>query len=89
MSEQSTDFASLGLPGPLLAVLAEVGYEKPSPIQAEAIPHVLAGRDLTGIAQTGTGKTAAFALPMLHRLAHRQELPTRRTTRALDRKSVV
>ena len=68
MSEQSTDFASLGLPGPLLAVLAEVGYEKPSPIQAEAIPVLLEGRDMVGQAQTGTGKTAAFALPLLARI---------------------
>ena len=68
MSEQSTDFASLGLPGPLLAVLAEVGYEKPSPIQAEAIPVLLDGRDMVGQAQTGTGKTAAFALPLLARI---------------------
>ena len=68
MSEQTTDFASLGLPGPLLAVLAEVGYETPSPIQAQAIPLLLGGSDLIGQAQTGTGKTAAFALPLLARI---------------------
>jgi ATP-dependent RNA helicase DeaD len=68
MSEQITDFASLGLPGPLMAAVSEVGYEKPSPIQAKAIPLLLAGTDLLGQAQTGTGKTAAFALPLLARI---------------------
>jgi ATP-dependent RNA helicase DeaD len=68
MSATISDFASLGLPGPLLAALAEVGYESPSPIQAQAIPWLLAGRDLLGQAQTGTGKTAAFALPLLARI---------------------
>jgi len=68
MSEQITDFASLGLPGPLMAAVAEVGYEEPSPIQAKAIPLLLAGSDLLGQAQTGTGKTAAFALPLLARI---------------------
>jgi ATP-dependent RNA helicase DeaD len=58
-------FADLSLPAPLLAALADVGYESPSPIQAETIPLLLAGRDLLGQAQTGTGKTAAFALPAL------------------------
>ena len=64
-----TTFTDLGLAKPLLKALAEEGYETPTPIQALAIPTVLAGRDLLGIAQTGTGKTAAFALPILHRLA--------------------
>jgi ATP-dependent RNA helicase DeaD len=68
MPEKMPDFATLGLPGPLLAALAEVGYESPSPIQAQAIPLLLAGRDLLGQAQTGTGKTAAFALPLLARI---------------------
>ncbi len=68
MSDTLSDFASLGLPGPLLAALAEVGYEAPSPIQAQAIPWLLEGRDLLGQAQTGTGKTAAFALPLLARI---------------------
>jgi len=63
-----TSFGQLGLPDNLLATLAEVGYETPSPIQAACIPHLLAGRDLLGEAQTGTGKTAAFALPILTRL---------------------
>jgi len=68
MSEQITDFDSLGLPGPLMAAVSEVGYEEPSPIQAQAIPPLLAGSDLIGQAQTGTGKTAAFALPLLARI---------------------
>ena len=68
MSEPMIDFASLGLPGPLMAALAEVGYETPSPIQAQATPLLLAGKDLLGQAQTGTGKTAAFALPLLARI---------------------
>ena len=61
-------FADLALPESLLKALADVGYETPSPIQAAAIPPLLAGRDLVGQAQTGTGKTAAFALPILAKL---------------------
>ena len=64
-----THFSDLGLATPLLEALAAENYTEPTPIQAQAIPHVLAGRDLLGIAQTGTGKTAAFALPILQRLA--------------------
>ena len=62
-------FNELNLSAPLLRAIAEAGYETPSPIQAKAIPPVLEGRDLMGCAQTGTGKTAAFALPMLDRQA--------------------
>ena len=61
-------FGDLGLPEPLLAALSDVGYESPSPIQAATIPALLAGRDVLGTAQTGTGKTAAFALPVLAKL---------------------
>ena len=61
-------FNELNLSAPVLRAVAQAGYESPSPIQAAAIPPVLAGRDLMGCAQTGTGKTAAFALPMLDRL---------------------
>src|SRR5258706_13174675 len=61
-------FASLGLSAPLLETLAQLGYEAPTPIQARTIPALLAGRDLIGQAQTGTGKTAAFALPILQQL---------------------
>jgi superfamily II DNA/RNA helicase len=64
-----TTFADLGLGPNILKALDEAGYKTPTPIQAEAIPNVIAGRDVTGIAQTGTGKTAAFVLPMIHRLA--------------------
>jgi ATP-dependent RNA helicase RhlE len=61
-------FDQLGLIEPLTAAVHAEGYERPTPIQARAIPHVLAGKDLLGLAQTGTGKTAAFALPILQRL---------------------
>jgi ATP-dependent RNA helicase DeaD len=68
-TREGTGFDSLGLDPRLLAALTELGYEEPTPIQAEAIPPLLAGRDLLGQAATGTGKTAAFALPILHALA--------------------
>ncbi len=61
-------FADLGLSTSLLKTLADIGYESPSPIQAECIPILLAGRDLIGQAQTGTGKTAAFALPLMEQI---------------------
>jgi len=64
----SSPFASLGLAAPLLRAIADAGYEQPTPIQAKAIPVVLAGRDLRAAAQSGTGKTAAFVLPLLHKL---------------------
>ncbi|MBT1064748.1 DEAD/DEAH box helicase [Bowmanella sp. Y26] len=67
-STTDLSFKDLNLPEHLLQALEKVGYEKPSPIQAESIPLLLAGHDLLGQAQTGTGKTAAFALPMLARL---------------------
>jgi ATP-dependent RNA helicase RhlE len=63
-----TKFSDLGLAEVLLRALEREGYETPTPIQAQAIPSLLDGRDLLGIAQTGTGKTAAFALPIIHRL---------------------
>ncbi|MFN3573225.1 MAG: DEAD/DEAH box helicase [Phenylobacterium sp.] len=78
-----TQFTDLGLAKPLLKALADEGYETPTPIQAKAIPGVLAGRDLLGIAQTGTGKTAAFALPILHRLAEDRRAAPRRGCRVL------
>lgn len=62
------DFNDLGLAEPVLKAVVELGYESPSPIQAQAIPILLKGRDLVGQAQTGTGKTAAFALPLLSRI---------------------
>jgi ATP-dependent RNA helicase RhlE len=65
-------FTDLGLIAPILQSLQEEGYTTPTPIQAQAIPHLLQGRDLLGCAQTGTGKTAAFAIPILQELHHRQ-----------------
>ncbi|MES9828978.1 MAG: DEAD/DEAH box helicase [Candidatus Thiodiazotropha sp.] len=67
-----SSFRDLNLPKPLLKALDEVGYETPSPIQAQTIPYMLEGRDLLGHAPTGTGKTAAFALPLLSRLDTKQ-----------------
>jgi ATP-dependent RNA helicase RhlE len=64
-----TLFTDFGLAQPILKALATEGYEKPTPIQAQTIPYAMEGRDVCGIAQTGTGKTAAFALPILHRLS--------------------
>lgn len=61
-------FAELGLSGPILQAVEECGYQHPTPIQQQAIPHVLEGKNLIGASQTGTGKTAAFALPLLSRL---------------------
>ncbi|HRX36180.1 MAG TPA: DEAD/DEAH box helicase [Aestuariivirga sp.] len=78
-----TSFADLNLSQPLLKALAAEGYEAPTPIQARAIPSLLEGRDLLGIAQTGTGKTAAFALPILQKLSEKQERAARGTCRAL------
>lgn len=68
MAEFETTFADLGLKAPILEALTDLGYEKPSPIQAECIPHLLSGRDVLGMAQTGSGKTAAFSLPLLHNI---------------------
>ncbi|MBF4768586.1 DEAD/DEAH box helicase [Nocardioides agariphilus] len=68
-------FADLGLDERVLRAVSDVGYETPSPIQAATIPTLLTGRDVVGLAQTGTGKTAAFALPILSRLDLRQKSP--------------
>jgi ATP-dependent RNA helicase RhlE len=76
-------FADLGLALPLLKALEAEGYTKPTPIQAQAIPSVLMAKDLLGIAQTGTGKTAAFALPILHRLAANKRPAPRKGCRVL------
>jgi len=67
--EEGVRFTDLGLDPRVLAALEEVGYEKPSPIQEQTIPLLLEGHDVVGLAQTGTGKTAAFALPALSRMA--------------------
>jgi ATP-dependent RNA helicase RhlE len=75
------NFSDLALAEPLSRAIAEKGYDIPTPIQQAAIPPALAGNDVLGLAQTGTGKTAAFALPILNRLAanpkHRLKLSTR------------
>jgi len=80
---QSKTFADLALAEPLLRALGAAGLVTPTPIQAEAIPALLDGRDMLGIAQTGTGKTAAFGLPLLQHLARRAEGLQPRSVRAL------
>ena len=75
VAPESIPFSQLGLAEPLLLALSEVGYETPSPIQAATIPPLLEGRDVLGQAQTGTGKTAAFALPILSRLDRSKTKP--------------
>ena len=77
------NFATLGVAEPLLRALAAESYTQPTPIQSRAIPLVLSGRDLLGIAQTGTGKTAAFGIPLLQLLADRRNAPAPKTARAL------
>ena len=76
-------FAALGLMEPIVRAVAAEGYTTPSPIQMQAIGPLLAGRDLLGIAQTGTGKTAAFGLPLLQRLSENRQRPLPKTVRAL------
>jgi ATP-dependent RNA helicase DeaD len=68
MADIETTFSDLGLKAPILEALNDLGYEKPSPIQAACIPHLLEGRDVLGMAQTGSGKTAAFSLPLLNNI---------------------
>ena len=67
--KETTTFTDLGLSEPVLRAIKDVGYEHPTPIQAQAIPIVLMCRDVLGLAQTGTGKTAAFTMPMIDILA--------------------
>jgi ATP-dependent RNA helicase RhlE len=86
MEEQQlnqNNFESLGVSGDFLRALTDVGYEQPTPIQARAIPTLLEGRDLLGVAQTGTGKTAAFALPVLQNLFDANERREPKRPRAL------
>ena len=78
-----SSFDSLGLIDPLRRAVLGAGYQTPTPIQSKAIPHLLAGRDVLGCAQTGTGKTAAFALPILDRLARTKRAAEKRGPRAL------
>lgn len=71
-------FSALGLDEPILQSIEEFGFKEPTPIQAGSIPHIIAGKDVIGSAQTGTGKTAAYALPILHRLGgHKKGAPPR------------
>ena len=89
-----TTFSELGLSEKILIALRELGYDEPTPIQAQAIPAMLGGRDLIAHAQTGTGKTAAFALPILNRLSSELEpqalvlTPTRELAMQVSRLSV-
>jgi ATP-dependent RNA helicase RhlE len=78
-----TSFQEFGLADPISRALKEENYETPTPIQAQTIPTALTGRDVVGIAQTGTGKTAAFALPILHRLLENRIKPQPKTCRVL------
>ncbi|MBN8967819.1 MAG: DEAD/DEAH box helicase [Rhizobiales bacterium] len=78
-----TSFQDFGLADPISRALKEENYHTPTPIQAQAIPIVITGRDLIGIAQTGTGKTASFALPILHRLLENRTKPQSKTCRVL------
>ena len=78
-----TTFAELGLSPKLLTALSKTALTTPTPIQAQAIPHIMQGRDLMGLAQTGTGKTAAFGLPLLHRLLELGHPPGPKNVRAL------
>jgi ATP-dependent RNA helicase RhlE len=80
---QLTAFLDLGLAEPITRALADEQYATPTPIQAQTIPQVLQGRDVVGIAQTGTGKTAAFALPILNHLSNNRQRPLPRTCRVL------
>jgi ATP-dependent RNA helicase RhlE len=82
-NKQLTSFSDLGLAAPILKALHDEGYRQPTPIQGKAIPVALTGRDLLGIAQTGTGKTATFALPIIHRLAANRRPALRKGCRVL------
>src|SRR5688572_30509006 len=82
----SNGFAALGLAAPLVEAVTSLGYEEPTPVQLETIPMMLSGRDLLAQAATGTGKTAAFTLPMLHLLMEpktAKEPPKSKSARAL------
>ncbi|WP_150524441.1 DEAD/DEAH box helicase [Roseibium sediminis] len=78
-----TEFQSLGLSDTLIKAIEEMGYTTPTPIQTQAIPHILERKDLLGLAQTGTGKTAAFGLPLAHRLLEEDKRPEPKAARAL------
>ncbi|MCA9580032.1 MAG: DEAD/DEAH box helicase, partial [Myxococcales bacterium] len=80
---ERTTFNDLGLIAPILKALQEEGYTHPTPIQEQAIPHLVKGRDLLGCAQTGTGKTAAFAIPIIQELHERGNSQGRRAIKTL------
>ncbi|MBP3223184.1 MAG: DEAD/DEAH box helicase, partial [Actinomycetaceae bacterium] len=73
--DTTTTFADLGLPSHLVDAVEKIGYTSPTDIQVRTIPHLLQGNDIIGIAQTGTGKTAAFSLPMLHFIDGKKKYP--------------
>ena len=75
MTQETGSFAALGISSPILHAIEKVGYEEPSPIQAQSIPIIMAGHDMIGQAQTGTGKTAAFALPILSKIDPQRREP--------------
>ena len=75
IAQEALTFSDLGLSPKVLSAVVDAGYTIPTPIQAGAIPHALAGKDILGIAQTGTGKTASFALPILQRLEAHKRTP--------------
>ncbi len=83
MESTTTGFDALNLSEPICRAVRGEKYDTPTPIQQQAIPHLLQGRDLLGCAQTGTGKTAAFALPILHRLSEKRPAPGSKGPRAL------
>ena len=70
VSTTDKPFSSLGLSAPILDIVTKIGFQNPTPIQAAVIPLALEGRDIIGLAQTGSGKTAAFCLPLAERLTH-------------------
>ena len=78
-----SDFDMMGLPPKLVARLKEMGIKDPTPIQKQAIPHALNGRDVMGLAQTGTGKTAAFGVPLVAQMLADPRRPSPRSVRAL------
>ena len=78
-----TSFQDFGFADPISRALVEENYQTPTPIQAQTIPLALSGRDVVGIAQTGTGKTAAFALPILHRVLENRVRPQPKNCRVL------
>lgn len=83
MTSIAASFSDFGLARPIMKALHAGNYTAPTPIQAEAIPHVLNGQDILGLAQTGTGKTAAFSLPLLHHLLTSTERAAEQSARAL------